>query len=236
MQLSLCSCIVNNVYVPRYYWKRREDEIRNTADDQVLDLVPISELLRNKIIQAFSGHGSPPSEYKGTGTIPYVRVADIINWEIYKNPTAFIPEHIYLKIKGKNGLNLQKEDIVFVRRGSYRIGSVAMVSKFDINVLLTNEITTFRVLDNTNKYNLNPYYLMFALSHSITQKQLYSKIFIDTTLPNIGDRWKELLIPISRNSNKITEISDKIKNTLNQKWEALESLFVLKEEFGNITT
>lgn len=228
--------IVNNIYVPRYYWKMKEEEIKDIADTQEFNLVSIKELLEKKIIQTFNGHGSPPSEYKGTGTIPYIRVADIINWAIYKNPTALIPEHVYLKIKGGNGFDLQKEDIVFVRRGSYRIGSVAMISKFDTKVLLTNEITTFRIMNNVNEYNINAYYLLFALSHSITQKQLYNKIFIDTTLPNIGTRWKELLIPVPKDSNKLSEISNKIKTTFNQKWEALESLCKLKNEFGNITT
>jgi type I restriction enzyme M protein len=228
--------IANNVYVPRYYWKRKEEEIKEIAINQGFNLVSINKLLEKNIIKTFNGHGSPPSEYKGTGTIPYIRVADIINWEIYKNPTALIPEHVYLKIKGANGFDLQEEDITFVRRGSYRIGSVAMISKFDTRVLLTNEITTFRILNNANEYNINAYYLLFALSHSITQKQLYNKIFIDTTLPNIGDRWKELLIPIPKDLNKLSEISEKIKGTFNQKWEALEGLSNLKNEFGNITT
>ena len=39
-----------------------------------------------------------------------------------------IPYDVYKSVKGPNGVNLQKEDILFVRRGSYRIGSVAMIS------------------------------------------------------------------------------------------------------------
>jgi type I restriction enzyme M protein len=131
---------------------------------------------------------------------------------------------------------LQKEDILFVRRGSYRIGSVAMVSEFDTKVLLTNEITTFRIIDKDNGYNLDAYYLMFAMSHRITQKQLYNKIFIDTTLPNIGDRWNELLIPVFNKKERIIEISNKVRTTFNQKWDALKGLSKLKEEFGEITT
>lgn len=228
--------IKNEVYVPRYYWRQKEEEIKNLATKHDFKLISIKQLIDDGIVQSFNGHGSPPSEFKGTGEIPYIRVADIINWEIYKNPTALIPEHLYLKIKGSNKLSLQKEDILFVRRGSYRIGSVAMVSEFDTKVLLTNEITTFRVVDKNNEYNIDPYYLMFAMSHKITQKQLYNKIFIDTTLPNIGDRWSELLIPVFNQKEKITEVSNKVKATFNQKWEALKGLSKLKEEFGDITT
>ncbi|OZG32112.1 MULTISPECIES: N-6 DNA methylase [Rickettsieae] len=234
--ITSSSDITNNVYVPRYYWKKKEEEIKEIANNQKFKLITINELLKQNILQAFNGHGSPPSEYKGTGTVPYVRVADIINWEIYKNPTALVPEHIYHKIKGKNGLSLQQEDVVFVRRGSYRIGSVAMISKFDTNVLLTNEITTFRIINQHNIYNITSYYFLFAMSHSITQKQLYNKIFIDTTLPNIGDRWKELLIPIPLDRNKTLEISNKIKDTFTQKWQALDKLSFLRDEFGDIVT
>lgn len=111
-----------------------------------------------------------------------------------------------------------------------------MISKFDTNVLLTNEITTFRIINQHNIYNITSYYFLFAMSHSITQKQLYNKIFIDTTLPNIGDRWKELLIPIPLDRNKTLEISNKIKDTFTQKWQALDKLSFLRDEFGDIVT
>lgn len=228
--------IKDEIYVPRYYWQKKEDEIKKIAKEYDFELISIGELINKTVLQAFNGHGSPPSEYKGVGEIPYIRVADIINWEIYKNPTALIPEHLYLKIKGKNGISLEKEDILFVRRGSYRIGSVAMVSEFDKKVLLTNEITTFRLTKKDNEYNITPYYLIFALSHKITQKQLYNKIFIDTTLPNIGNRWNELLIPVFNKKEKILEISNKIENTFNKKWQAIKYLLELKNEFGDIIT
>ena len=77
--------------------------------------------------------------------MPYIRVADIINWEVYKNPTAFIPLDVAKKLRS-NKVQPQKEDILFVRRGSYRIGTVAMVSEFDTDVVLTNEITTMRII------------------------------------------------------------------------------------------
>lgn len=51
------------------------------------------------IIGYFDGHGSPPSQFKGKGTIPYIRVKDIVNWELYKDPTSLIPKDIYDKKK-----------------------------------------------------------------------------------------------------------------------------------------
>lgn len=227
--------IKNNVFVPRYYWNRRIEELRKEAESQNLKFVQVKELIRKGIIKDFSGHGSPAGKFKGKGDIPYVRVADIVNWEIYKNPTSSIPEHIYHKIKA-NGIDLEEKDILFVRRGSYRIGSVAMISEFDIKVLLTREIHIFRVIKENNEYDINPFYLLYLFSHRLTQKQLYNKVLIDTTLPNIGRRWEELYLPVSKRQEERNEIMKKIEEAFIKKWEAQEKINYLKKEFGNLTT
>ncbi len=227
--------IKNNVYVPRYYWNQRIEKLKKKAEKENLEFVQVKKLINEGIIKDSSGHGSPPGKYKGKGDVPYVRVADIVNWEIYKNPTSLIPEHIYKMIKG-NGIDLQEKDILFVRRGSYRIGSVAMISKFDIEILLTREIHIFRVINENNQYGINPFYLLYLFSHELTQKQLYNKVLIDTTLPNIGRRWEELYLPISKDVKQRKEISEKIKNAFIKKWEAQKDIASLKEDFGNLTT
>ncbi|MBU1196975.1 N-6 DNA methylase, partial [Candidatus Micrarchaeota archaeon] len=107
--------IKNDVFVPRYYWKTRTEELRKAAEKQGLEFVKVSELIKNGILMHSDGHGSPPAEFKGkgdyaSGGVPYVRVADIVNWEAYKNPTAIIPKSIYLEIKG-NGIDLHEKDV-----------------------------------------------------------------------------------------------------------------------------
>lgn len=196
-------------------------------------LMTLGELLEKNIIVSFNGHGSPKSQYKGRGYIPYVRVADIVNWAIYKNPTSMIPLNVYQSIKGLKGIDLQEEDILFIRRGSSRIGSVAMVSPFDKEVLLTNEITVLRV--HPNPLGLTSFYLLFALSHEITQMQINNKIFIDTTLPNIGDRWKELEIPILNNLMEIKKMSKYVSEIMQNKWKSLQMVQQLQKNFGKLT-
>jgi type I restriction enzyme M protein len=228
-------CKEKAIFVPRYYWESKVEEIDKLANKDNLTLISIKDLIAEKIVVFFDGHGSPPAEYKGMGEYPYIRVKDIVNWEIYKNPTAKIPENIYKKIKG-NKKNLKAKDIVYVRRGSYRIGSVAMVSPYDVDVLLTREILVLRVINENNKYNLTPYYLLYLLSHKLTSMQASNKILIETTLPNIADRWKELKLPISKNVTERKRISGKIKNVIDRKWEAIEGIYKLKEELGDLTT
>jgi len=222
--------------LPRYYWTRRAQAILSTLDQEKYDPVPIQRLLDEGILVTFSGHGSPPAKFKGKGEIPYVRVADIVNWEMYKNPTSGLPRHVYLKKKGKGGVDLQAADILFVRRGSYRIGTVAMVSPFDREVLLTKEFVVMRVVNSDNKYNINPYYLIYLLSHRFTQSQLPQKILIETTLPNIGDRWKELVLPVHKNAIESEKITTRIKDAFDSKWRAQTAIQELRTEYGGITT
>src|SRR5690606_5512311 len=81
------------VYVPRYYWDlEKEQELRDRAKAQGAELVSLQDLIDQKIIATSAAHGSPEARFKGTGDIPYVRVADIVSWQVYLNPTALIPD------------------------------------------------------------------------------------------------------------------------------------------------
>ncbi len=224
--------INGDVYVPRYYWPQLQKSF--TQLDNVR-FVSLQQLQDEGIIETFSGHGSPGSEYKGQGPIPYIRVSDIVNWELYRNPTASVPRHVYEKIADK-GVKLEQGDILFVQRGSYRIGSVAMASPFDKDVLLTKEFVIIRVLQPENDYGIDPYYLLYLLSHQRTQDQIKQKVFIDTTLPNIGNRWRELALPVSLDLDARASVRERVKSAIESKWKALVTLNDLRSEFGEITT
>ncbi len=59
---------------------------------------------------------------------------------------------------------------------------------------------------------------------------------IDTTLPNIGDRWQELYLPVSRDPKVVKEIKARVKDLFDKKWDSMKDLSKLKEEFGDLTT
>ncbi len=216
------------VLVPRYYWRNYSQEIKSYAEKNSCLMVPFGDLAEKHIIKVFEGHGSPDAIFKGIGTIPYIRVADIINLEVYRNPTALIPEDVYLRKKGK-GIDLELGDLLFVRRGSYRIGSVALISPFDEKILLTKEILIFRVIDEDNGYNITPYYLAYLLTNPIVKRQIDDKVLIETTLPNLSDRWKELLLPINKEELVRKSISNRVQEAFELKWKATEKLMKLQE-------
>lgn len=223
-----------NIFVPRYYWQTRDVEVTSIAKAEKLTLVTLKQLIKEGVITSFDGHGSPPAEYKGMGEVPYIRVKDIVNWEVYKDPTSQIPKDMYLQMKG-NKKDLHIEDVLYVRRGSYRIGSVAMVSPLDTEVLLTREIVVFRVAKKNNEYGIDPYYLLYLLSHKLTKMQTFKRVLIETTLPNIADRWNELGLPISDDPKIRKNISDRMAEIIKSKWKAVQAIQKL-EEYGDLTT
>jgi type I restriction enzyme M protein len=223
------------ILVPRYFWNSKEREIEKISKEQNCTLISVSDLIREKIIIHFDGHGSPVADNKGMGDVPYIRVKDIVNWDIYKDPTALIPYHVFKDMR-KDRKKLHENDLLFVRRGSYRIGSVALVSPYDTEVLLTREILVMRVSKKINDYNITPYYLVYLFSHYLVQMQMYNKILMETTLPNIANRWTELRLPIHNDISIRNHIDKKIKYVFDKKWEAQKTIFEIKRELGNLTT
>ncbi len=219
-----------DILVPRFY----RALLKSPVIPPGFQSVRLGKLVLDGTVKVWDGHGSPPGETKGLGTVPYIRVADIVNWEMYRNPVSMIPEDTYLSIL-RNKETPAEGDVIFVRRGSYRIGTVAMASSRDAGVLLTRELLTLRVqLDNA--WKISPFYLLAMLSSSIVQKQIPNYVFVDTTLPNIGDRWKYLEVPIHINVNERQKASDEVEQSMRDKWSAQDRINTLRKTFGGIVT
>ena len=211
--------IANDIYVPRYYWQSIDREIKAEAENAGLDLVPLGQLVDDGIVQCFHGHGAPANQYKGTGPVPYVRVGDIGNWLLYKNPTARIPEWVYESQLGANGVRLEPGDLVFVKDGSYRIGDIGVVLPGDTKMLLDGHCRVFRVVKE-NEWGIDWRYLAYLMSHRLTRRQIPSKVFINTTLPDIGNRWRDLLLPISTDESIRARVRMAVGRVCRQRAEA----------------
>ena len=97
------------------------------------------------------------------------------------------------------------------------------------------ELLTLRVKQN-NRHGITPYYLMALLSSSVVQDQMRRLTFIDTTLPNIGKRWRELLLPFHNGKNEINRMSDTVKKAIDQKWAAQRNIEELRHSIGGMIT
>lgn len=222
--------IDRDVLVPRFY----RGVLHSPPMPAGYHGVRLSDLENDGTLEAWDGHGSPPGETKGQGTIPYIRVKDIVNWEMYRNPVSLIPEDVYRKIK-RNGVTSQAGDVILVRRGSYRIGTVAMASPRDNELLLTRELLTLR-LTTPNRWGLSPFYLLAALSTPVVQQQIQSYVLVDTTLPNMGDRWRHLVIPVPDDPDELKRISAEVERSVRDKWAAQDRIDSLRQSFGDMVT
>lgn len=64
--------------------------------------------------------------------------------------------------------------------------------------------------------------------------QINNKMFVDTTLRNIGEGWKELEIPIFSEIEKMNHISDSVVDIIQNKWKSIESLQQIQNNFGRL--
>lgn len=216
----------SDIYIPRFYWPPLVKDLEKPHGRDI-EWKTVNDLVREGALSQRAGHGSPPAQYKGKGSYPYIRVKDIINWEIYRDPTAMIPQGEFEKLTKK--FPLLFEDVVYVARGSYRIGDVAIVGPDDQNVALTREIQILRV-NKTNKSGLTPYYLLYLLSTKVVAQQTRARVFLDTTLPNIGDRYMDIALPWDKDPEVRNELSERVRGMLEDKWKAMANIRALRNE------
>ncbi len=219
-----------NILIPRFYWNAKLEKVKHEAKKNNIELITLKQLIDEKIIEYFTGHGSPKGELKGFGDIPYIRVKDIVNWQPYIDVTSMIPIDEYNKIFKKNKA-LKPKDILYVSRGSYRIGSVAMVSPYDNEMLLTREIVVIRIKDENNKYNITPEYLLYALSHKYVWEQTENKVFYEPCLPNIAGRWKDIMIPLFKDRHIFDNIKEQASSIVKAQWKAKEDIQNLRKNY-----
>lgn len=209
-----------DVFVPRYYWSKFNRDLETDFDYEV-EWRELGSFIEDGSILDSPGHGSPSSVQKGKGHVPYVRVKDIVNWEVYRDPTSGVSPDVAEGMIKDNPLEV--DDVVYVARGSYRIGDAAMVGPDDTNAVLTREIRRFRVVEG-NDNDLTAFYLLYLLSSKPVQVQTKGRVFLDTTLPNIADRYRSLKLPWAKDKEVRDEISSKVESALRSKWEAMEDI------------
>lgn len=226
---AIIESLKNNIFINNIQYVKAEKIIdsdllvaRNYFEPELnmKNAISLEKLINEEIIMHFDGHGSPEGHLKGLGEFPYIRVKDIVNLEIYINHLDSIPRFEYDRLYSSKK-QLKVKDIAFVRRGSYRIGDVGMLYAKDLNSILTREILILRVQKLNNEYGITPHNLLYLLNSQEVKKQLKNKVMIDTTLPNIADRWKKIYIPVFDKS-KMLDISKKMEN-----------MYLSREKFWN---
>jgi type I restriction enzyme M protein len=213
------SQIKNNIYIPSYYDPDIYIELENLKKEGYT-LIELGNLIKEKIISIKRGN-EIGSQFYSMGKVPFVRTSDIVNWEIKIDPVKGIPDEIYQLYKDKQ--DIKEGDLLFVKDGTFLIGRTAFITSLDEKIVIQSHILKIRI--NKNTEYINPYYLIYLLNLPIVKKQIKNKTFIQGTISTIGDRIKEIILPIKKDEiKKITEI---IKSIIHKKEELRKSIIAL---------
>ena len=208
------SNLYNNILSPRYYNPSTTSDITKLKSSH--DIRKIEDLVRERIIEIKTGNEVGKNSY-GTGSIPFVRTSDISNWEIKIDPKHGVSEDIYNSFKLKQ--DIQKEDILMVKDGTYLIGTCAIVTKYDQKIIYQSHLYKIRVLQ---KEIISPYLLLAVLSSEPVQNQIKSKRFTQDIIDSLGARINELLLPIPKDKKHKRKIENAVKKAIEDRIEARE--------------
>lgn len=207
--------ITNNVLAPRAYVfdKQNDSELKETHR-----LITIGQLVNERVLEVTTGNEVGKLAY-GTGSIPFIRTSDISNWEIKSDPKHLLSEEIYESLAKKQ--DVREGDILMVKDGSYLIGTCAMITKYDTKIVYQSHLYKIRVKED-NPYNLDKYYLLAALSSEYVRQQIFAKTFSQDIINSLGDRLKDLIIPIATDKKRIDNIAGMVRKSIDESVEARE--------------
>ncbi len=213
-----------HVFIPEYYNPEIREELANLEKTGKYHLVSIGDLVKEKVIEIRRGN-EIGSRFYGTGSIPFVRTTDIVNWEIKIDPVKAVAEEIYEQYR-KNQ-DVKEDDILFVNDGTFLIGRTAMITRLDEKIIIQSHVKKIRALQPNR---LSPFYLFYLLNSKIFRKQVESKTFVQATISTIGNRLSEIVLPVNYDPKEIKRIEKEVKEIIFLKTSLRERSMKLIEE------
>jgi len=212
------SQIKDNIFVPTYYDPEVKKELAKLEKTGEYKLMTIGQLEEQKVISIKRGH-EVGSRFYGLGNVPFVRTTDIVNWEIKVDPIKCIPEEIYEKYKSRQ--DIKEWDILLVTDGTFLIGRTAIVTPLDKKIVIQSHIRRIRCLKPDL---LHPFLLLYLLNTPIVQKQIKEKTFVQATISTVGNRLKEIVLPIPVNGEENERIIENVGEIIKLKIKAKEKM------------
>jgi type I restriction enzyme M protein len=199
----MLSRIQNNIFIPKYYDPEIESDLRGLSATH--DLLIMGDLAATGIVTWSTGDEVGKLSY-GTGPIPFIRTSDLANWELKLDPKQGVSEAIYQRYAATQ--DVQAADILMVRDGTYLIGTSAMLTEYDTQILFQSHLYKIRVLKPNE---LDPYLLLAVLNSPIVKRQMRAKQFTQDIIDSLGRRISELVLPVPKDEQVRTKIADQTR-------------------------
>lgn len=208
--------IVDDIYLPKYYNPEIPKELEGLKETH--DLLIFSDLVEQNLVSVSTGDEVGKLSY-GTGDIPFVRTSDISNWEIKLDPKHGLSKEIFKKYSKRQ--DVKPLDIFMVRDGTYLVGTPAMVTEYDGDMLYQSHMYKIRSNDHEK---LNPYLLLAVLSCPIVKKQIFAKRFTQDIIDTLGSRINELVLPIPKDEAEVKRITEETRDVILTRAKAREKV------------
>lgn len=202
-----------HVLAPRYYDPGLIGLLDGMQDTH--DLLKFGDLLEAGVLEMRTGDEVGKLAY-GTGDIPFIRTSDLSNWELKADPKHAVSREIYERLRAKQ--DVRPEDILMVKDGTYLIGTCALITSADTQVLYQSHLYKIRVC--RNEFGFDAYSLLATLSSDVVQQQIRSKQFTQDIIDSLGDRIRELVLPVPKSAATRNSISALTKRSIELRAEA----------------
>lgn len=179
-------------------------------------LRPVQDLLDSGQLRLATGDEVGKLAY-GTGDIPFVRTTDISSWEIKVDPKHLVSDDVYQAVAKKQ--DVQEGDLLLVRDGTYLIGTPAYITKHDTRIVFQSHLYKLRLEPDEH---LDPFLLLAILSSKPVQAQIKSLAFTQDIINSLGDRIREVVLPIPRSAVRRADISETVRTVIADRVEARE--------------
>lgn len=179
-------------------------------------LLRFSDLVAQRALSVTTGDEVGKLAY-GAGSVPFVRTSDLSNWEIKSDPKHGVSRETYERLRTKQ--DVQPGDVLMVKDGTYLIGTCALVTKHDTEIVLQSHIYKIRVYPNEL---LDSYLLLAILSSAPVQRQIKAHTQTQDIIDSLGRRINDLILPIPRDEQTRQEISHQVQRVIRDRVEARE--------------
>ncbi|XGB38434.1 MAG: N-6 DNA methylase [Cyanobacteria bacterium LVE1205-1] len=207
--------VQSKVLCPRYYDPQVNENLVSLESTHLL--LNFGQLVKDGVLKVSTGDELGKLAY-GTGDIPFIRTSDISNWELKADPKHGVDRQIFESLKKKQ--DIQPNDILMVKDGTYLIGTCAIVTEYDREIIYQSHLYKIRVMNNS--LDLNPFLLLAVLSSPVVQRQVKSKQFTQDIIDSLGERINELVLPIPKSQELRNEVTAMVRTSINDRVEARE--------------
>lgn len=193
------------VGVPKYSDRTREREFLAYAASALPDFstVTIGELVDEGLVRVRAGHGSPSADLRN-GTVPYIKVSDLRAGLVNVNATNMVPEDVARRMWRGERSGLEDWSVLTPSRASSNIGEVVVLLPGQTQVVLTKEVLVFSAAEAAPFDN---FYLAWALDLPEVREEWRRVTFMQTNRDDVGDRYREVLVPVPPSAERATEAS-----------------------------